>query len=281
MNNDYICKKTKNMKRLFDFDDVLIEPAINSDINSRGIINIFDKHNYLPLMTAPMDTVVDINNASIYNAQKITSVIPRAPKTELTHVSTTKSIFYSYGLIDFENIFIKNSVTLKSDPKYALIDVANGHMKDVLTLCQKAKQIHGDNLVLMVGNIANPNTLHQYIEANVDYVRVGIGAGQGCWDENTLIKTINGYKKIKDVEINDFVLTHTGEYKEVINKISYETENDLIKINGEICTADHEIYVINKSDVNFINDDNYIDYAFFIEAKNVDEENHLLLSWEL
>jgi hypothetical protein len=112
-------------------------------------------------------------------------------------------------------------------------------------------------------------------------VRVGIGNGGGCWDENTLVLTNNGHKKIKDILIGDLVLTHNGTFESVVNVISYEEDKNLLEINGEVCTDNHELYVINKKDVELVTQDNYTEYAFFIEAKNVDEEQHLILSWEV
>ncbi len=41
--------------QLFDFDDVLIEPATLSKIKSRSEINSRNVWNMLPLMTAPME----------------------------------------------------------------------------------------------------------------------------------------------------------------------------------------------------------------------------------
>lgn len=262
------------MNTLFDFDDILIEPAKLSDIRSRSEINFKYPNGNLPLMTAPMDTVISSQNLHYFIDNDIIPVLPRGVEN-----TSNNGGFTSYGLTEFQNKFIDNIVEI-NDKMYVLIDIANGHMKEMYKIVEIAKRIYGDSLCLMVGNIANPDTFIEYARLNVDYVRIGIGNGNGCWVDNTLINTINGHKSIQNIELNDKVLTHLGNYKEVINKISYEINDELILINGEICTNDHELYVIDKKDLNLVNENNYTDYAFFVSADNIDENKHLILSWD-
>ena len=53
-------------------------------------------------------------------------------------------------------------------------------MENVYQLAKSAKIRYEDELVLMVGNVANPDTYCRFTNINVDYVRVGIGNGAGC-----------------------------------------------------------------------------------------------------
>ena len=46
----------------FDFDDILIQPAAISRIESRKQVDVFYDNGYLPLFTAPMDTVICSEN---------------------------------------------------------------------------------------------------------------------------------------------------------------------------------------------------------------------------
>lgn len=176
--------KSENMK--FDFNDIVLVPEIISNINSRSEVNPYDESGMLPIFTAPMNTVVDENNSAVFNDNKIYSILPRGifknTKSDNT-VSLNNKKWLSYGLDEFKSVFFNVehiSPENNEDKIYALIDVANGHMKQVYDLCVKAKKIYGNKLVLMVGNIANPKTFLEYCKIGVDYVRAGIGAGNAC-----------------------------------------------------------------------------------------------------
>lgn len=155
------------MDTKFDFNDILIKAAATSDIDSRKKLNPF--HNgFLPLITAPMDTVIDENNEKIFKNLKINICMPRN--------IDTYSGFKSLSITDMEFKYYNGSL----DPygKY-LIDVANGHMSKILNLTKSIKTDY-PSLILMVGNIANPETYRLLSEAGADFIRVGIGNGNAC-----------------------------------------------------------------------------------------------------
>lgn len=249
----------------FDFNDILIQPAKVSTISSRKNINPF--HNgFLPLITAPMDTVIDGSTTQQYIDLKIIPCLPRGEQW------IDGNIFSSFSLNEMENI-CKAPSRLENYKKsgYFLIDIANGHMEKMVTTVKKFKKLFPKSK-LMVGNIANPETYVELSNAGADYIRVGIGNGGGCFVEDTKIITIDGLKKISDIVIGDKVLTHNGKYEEVYDTISYSVSDPLIKINETISTKNHEYYVLNKKHLELINDDNVHDYAEWVEAEHLTTE---------
>ena len=180
----------------FDFNDLLIVPEKVTRIQSRYKDVVLPQR--LPLMTAPMDTVVNMNNAHLFNEQNIGVIIPRTEvKNWLDYLrvltnANKNGYFISFGLEMFMELPEKIKNTKKKvifntgdrvvypKPKRILLDIANGHIDTIIEYCQKLKDID-KNIEIMVGSIANPETYRWYAESGVvDYVRCGIGAGNGC-----------------------------------------------------------------------------------------------------
>ena len=174
---------------LYYFDDLLIEPVILSTIVSRTEINSKNHDGFLPLFTAPMDTVINENNFHLYIQNNIRPILPRTSNPCNSWYDT--NIFLSYSLQDFERIFLDEKIQVDEGKKLkVLIDVANGHMLNLYNLAKSAKKLYGDTMLLMVGNVANPNTFEEYCKIGVDLVRIGIGNGNGCL---TTVQTGVGY----------------------------------------------------------------------------------------
>lgn len=165
------------MATKFDFNDILIKPSITSKIDSRKEVEPFI-NGYLPLITAPMDSVIDENNEKLYDDLKIITCSPRGEK------NTTG--FMSFSLSEFDEMFDKKEL---NETGFYLIDIANGHMGKLLETVKKTKESY-PNLILMVGNVANPKTYEKLSLAGADFVRIGIGNGGGC---STTVHTGVGY----------------------------------------------------------------------------------------
>jgi len=101
--------------------------------------------------------------------------------------------------------------------------------------------------------------------------------GVGCFLGTEKVKTTKGLKLIKDISIGDRVYTHTGKSRSVIKKIKKKNEcGYMIKINGINCTPNHEFYVINKADIDNVNDDNIDQYAKWVSASKLTKEHFLI-----
>jgi GMP reductase len=154
----------------FDWNDVSIVPETLSTIASRKEINPF-YDGKLPLFTAPMDKVIDETNIKSFDDNNINICLPRNVK-----YSSVKNYFYSFSLDEVASMIDNNN----EFPKRVLIDVANGHMMRLYDVSKSLKEKYGNQIELMIGNIANPDTYREYCKIGVDYIRVGIGGGSAC-----------------------------------------------------------------------------------------------------
>jgi hypothetical protein len=189
-------------------------------------------------------------------------------------------VFESVSLSDFVNMYCDMDKS-RLDTNFVCIDVANGNMKKLHDAIMEAKHYNRDSgLVVMAGNVGSPDAFYELAKAGADLIRVGIGNGGGCFVKGTKILTKDGEKNIEDVNTDDFVLTHRGNYKPVILTHVLNSGDELVSINGTISTKDHEYFVIKKSDKDIVNENNYLDFGFWIEANDIDENLHLIIEVE-
>lgn len=173
------------MNNLFTLDDIVLIPAVFSKIKHRSQCSPYirehsllpETNNKLPLFTAPMSCVINDENYTIFKNNGINTIIPRNVHIN-TRLKLSKDTFVALGLEEFKTL-IDNNDSLPHK-MFILIDIANGHMEQLFVLSKLAKEKYDDNLVLMVGNIANPETYIAYSMIGVDYVRCGIGTSPVC-----------------------------------------------------------------------------------------------------
>ena len=187
----------------YDFDDILLVPDLVTHINHRKNIDISPTYGQwvLPLMTAPMDTVVNLKNIRHFKKNGIVPILPRTISyKEFYFNEEYPGTFFSTGIDDLYEL-IKSRQPI---PSKICIDVANGHMQRLFTAAATLKN-HSPKTKIMVGNIANPHTYSIWAQTgNVDYIRVGIGNGNAClttkqtsigYPKASLIKECNEIKK--------------------------------------------------------------------------------------
>ena len=170
-------------KTLYSLDDVAIMPATESIIASRSDCSTKYWGNHLPIITAPMPSVVGIDSYKIYVLGGIIPIIPRT----VPYIDRINILKERYSVPVFVAVSLDEAHTLLKelrDPiyekhnKYVCVDVANGNMRSVYDIvCEFRKII---NIKIMVGNIANPDTFDRLCYYGADYIRLSIGTGDGC-----------------------------------------------------------------------------------------------------
>jgi hypothetical protein len=181
------------------YDDISIVPETVTNIFSRMECNPFDENGMLPIFAAPMGSVIDEHNWRTFYDNKVNVVIPRTlsldeRKKIMDYTKRQEQHYHpfiAFSLDETIDLFGLDSkeITSDMDPDVMrsnhfqmriCIDLANGHMNKLLKVIKDIKKSYGDLVIIMSGNIANPNTYTEYELVGCDYVRVSIGTGSGC-----------------------------------------------------------------------------------------------------
>lgn len=206
---------------LHSLKEITIIPTTISDIDSRSECNPYYENNNLPLFTAPMSAVVGEKSFEKYLENQITPIIPRnIPIKRRLSLLQQWDIFIAFSLQEIEEYILGNKInTLCTGQFSILIDIANGNMQKMFTLVKQLKEEYSKNIIIMAGNIANPETYEKYCKAGIDYCRVGIGGGSSCntstftgihYPMGSLLKECNTIKEIyKNLSIQNVGLNPT------------------------------------------------------------------------
>lgn len=170
-----LVKETK-----YTYKDLYIVPSAVSDIDSREECTPFYSNGMLPLFTAPMTTVVGIENYKLFEQNGIHSILPRPVSLDDRLYAIRNGYWAAFSLNEFEELFMNGSPDKYERPIHVLVDIANGHMRKLFDDVKETKQKWGNKIVIMIGNIANPKAYEYVAECGADYVRLGIGGGFGC-----------------------------------------------------------------------------------------------------
>ena len=250
----------------FDWNDVTIAPSPTfTDINSRKKeVNPYKYGKMLPLIAAPMDTVIDADSYENFLNAGIEVCTPRG--VDVNDDRTFKSI----GIKEIEDI-----LKLGKSPKKVLLDVANGHMKLVYDLAKSFKTKFPDS-ELMVGNIAHPDIFLEYENIGVDYVRCGIGGGSACttsantsvhYPMGSLIKECNNLRSVHtDTRLNTKIVADGGfkNYSDIIKALGmgadYVMLGSILNKTLESCSPSYDRTITgNYSQIDKITAENNFD----------------------
>ncbi len=277
-------------KQGYSYNDLTIVPAKISTVKSRSECDVFI-NNVLPIFTAPMASVVSDKNYTIFEENKITPIIPRNISFDIRKNLMNKGKWVALSLKEFKDLFVDNTQHLPHGVHYKIcVDIANGHMEYLYTLCTEAKKqcytFNNYNLTIMTGNIANPETYEYICNLNIkfapyviiDYIRVGIGGGFGCittsntsahYPQASLIDECYNIKKKLDSEsirFAPYIVADGGirNYDHVIKALALGADYVMIgSLFAKCIESAGEKYNINTNTMvdlkNYKNVDSYIE----------------------
>ena len=210
----------KEMK--YSYNDIAIVPAIKSDVEHRSECNPYTGKfgdSSLPIFTAPMSTVVNEKNFSLFEDNNIIPILPRNFPLETRIDYLKRGKWAAVGLQEFEDLFIRNNWNMELYPDVnVLIDIANGHMSKLHNLIYdaKTKYMWPIRFKVMAGNIANPQTYYEMVKVGVDFCRINIGVGEGCITWSNLGTGYPCASLISEIYEIKKKLEHCGEFTPMI-----------------------------------------------------------------
>lgn len=290
------------VRKSLTYDDILLVPRY-SEITSREMVKLKTRVSkrygiLIPYVASCMDTVCDKEMAKSLMSLGGVGCIHRFMSIEeqckqIEEVSEHKKecveewgIMFDDWHTEIADIPVMAAIgvmpedverakeLVKSGANVILIDVAHGHHLNVKNMVEKLKSELPNHVDIIGGNIATTKAAIDLCDWGVDGLRVGIGGG--CFTPNMEVKTKNGNKKIKDIELGDEVYTHTGELKPVINKFEYEDYEEIYDIDGIEATPNHKFYVVHKSKESLVDENNIHEYAEWVSAEDLSDEYFLI-----
>ena len=178
------------------YDDISLIPTEISRIKSRAETKIncefLDLNLSLPVISSPMDTVTGIEMAKALTEQGCLGILNRFDSS-LNEVLTKKTDGVK-GVSIALNTSLDDIKKLAENGYIICIDTANANNKEVLKKTEEIKK--ACDVKIIVGNIAQGDSLSQLESSGVDAIRVGIGGGSVC---TTSIQTGIGIGQVSSI----------------------------------------------------------------------------------
>jgi len=272
------------MKTSYSYKDIVLQPAY-SEVRSRSkldaSVEFLGRRFESAAIPANMKCTVDFKKAKELSEAGYFYVLHRFYDYKdildwMIENKDMRTISISIGVNKKDYNFIDEIIKRNIGVDFITIDVAHGHhilVKHMITYIKNKCSIK-----VIAGNVGTYQAAKDLYDWGADAVKVGLSMGKSCLHPDMLIKTNDGYKRISEISIGDYVLTHRGDYKCVEDVIQNINTEEMLEINGVVCTKTHEFYIIDKCNESLIKDDSDIlKYGKWLTAEEIDEEQHLVI----
>ena len=213
------------------YDDVLLLPHY-SDIRSRSEVDIStDLGNglrlQLPIISSPMDTVSEDLMARATSEEGACSIIHRyntpEEQAELVghaRVHGAENIGFAVGV--GRDLLDRTRKCLDAGADFVCVDVAHGHhimMKEAL---RSLRDVFGDDIHIMAGNVATLKGINDLADWGANSVRCNIGGGSIC---STRVQTGHGHPGLQTI----IDCSHTDRDVKIIADGGIRNSGDIVK----------------------------------------------------
>lgn len=196
-------------REYLDFDDVLIKPK-RSSLSSRKDVDIEREFTFLhskkiwkgvPIMASNMDTVGTWEMRDVLSSYHMPTMIHKFydqtdwviemrdnssynfHPTEAIQkfANNVKYTIPSFGIRDEDTqLLFKLIEIVEYFPNIVCFDVANGYTQRYIDHISRMRDMFGESLTIIAGNVATPEATEALIFAGADVVKIGIGNGSRC-----------------------------------------------------------------------------------------------------
>ena len=184
------------------YDDVLLVPQY-SDIRSRTEVSIASQlagHEFrLPIIGSPMDTVTESPMAAALYSCGGLGIVHRYNSIDIQchHIECLPAETIVGAAIGTSGDYLDRATALyDAGASILCVDVAHGHhiwMKETL---QDLRNVFGDSVHIMAGNVATLEGYNDLVDWGADSVRCNIGGGSIC---STRIQTGHGVPGLQTI----------------------------------------------------------------------------------
>lgn len=171
---------SKLLKVGYELSEVNIVQDAVSFIDHRAECNPyiqFAGKEYYPVIVAPMGAVTNEKNYKTWLNEKFLCVVPRTVSL-IDRLNIMYETFASFSLSEAEDTLA--NIELGDKTVYVCIDIAQGTMNRLYNICRVLKDKYGSQMIVMTGNVANPDAYAHYANIGIDYMRLSIGSGSRC-----------------------------------------------------------------------------------------------------
>ena len=201
------------MKNSVCFDDVLLVPKYSS-VKSRKDVDLSVKMDNvrwlprLPIISSPMDTITEASMAIHMLKRGGLGVIHRyntindqvgivSDVFEALHMENNDAITAIAAAVGVSGDYLDRATALyDAGARILCVDIAHGHHSLMRTALQELRNVFGDRVHLMAGNVATLDAFNDLADWGANSIRVGIGGGSIC---STRIQTGHGMPTLQSV----------------------------------------------------------------------------------